>query len=57
MLLLSPSVDSDPPLFRANQGILPGFLFSSSFAPTGSLPWAMVPPLESARRGLIHKVP
>ena len=56
MLLLSPSVDSDPPLFRANQGILPGFLFSSSFAPTGSLPWAMVPPLESARRGLIHKV-
>ena len=44
-MLLSPSFDNNLPLFRANQGILPGFfLFSSSFAPTGSLPWAMVPP-------------
>lgn len=43
-MLLSPSFDNDLPLFRANQGILPAFLFSSSFAPTGSLPWAMVPP-------------
>lgn len=44
MLLLLPSVDRDLPLFRANQGILPGFVFSSSFAPAGSLLWAMVPP-------------
>ena len=49
------SVNKELPLFGAGKGLLPRFPFTSSFAPPGSLPRAMVPP-ESALRGLIHKV-